>query len=79
MRVKFVDNNYVRVNPLLCVIVHVIYRSIFLPQLALVEETIAYIAYLESILSASNEQVSNFTVLHACGQLSPAYESQFPM
>jgi len=27
------------------------------PQLALVEETIAYIAYLESILSASNEQV----------------------
>lgn len=26
-------------------------------QLALVEETIAYIAYLESILSASNDQV----------------------
>lgn len=27
-------------------------------QLALVEESIAYIAYLESILSASNDQVS---------------------
>lgn len=27
-------------------------------QLALVEESIAYIAYLESILSASNSQVS---------------------
>ena len=31
----------------------------FLLQLALVEETIAYITYLESILSTSNEQVGN--------------------
>ena len=48
----------VRVQVLLCAVYILSYRFIIL-QLALVEETIAYIAYLEGILSANNEQVGS--------------------
>ena len=52
------DDNSVRVRVVLCAVYILSYHLSFL-QLALVEETIAYIAYLEGILSANNEQVSS--------------------